>query len=90
MPKRIDANQPAIVADLRDLWFIVHITSDLGRGFGDLVVGDTLTNRVYLFEVKNPEERWKFTKSEAKFHELWRGMIHVVETTEDCLKAMGY
>ena len=36
------------------------------------------------------EERWKLTEAEAKFHELWAGMIHVVETTEDCLRVMGY
>ena len=90
MPKKVDANQPQIVAELRQLWFLVHITSDLGRGFPDLVVGDRRTNRVFLFEVKNPEEAWKLTEREGEFHELWGAMVHVIETTEDALEIMGY
>ena len=90
MPKKVDANQPAIVADLRKLGFLVHVTSDLGRGFGDIVVGDPRRLTIYLFEIKNPEEDWKFTEAEAKFHELWYGMIHAIETAEDALELMGY
>lgn len=88
MPKRIDANQPQIVADLRKLGFLVAVTSDLGRGFPDIVVGDR--GRVFLCEVKNPEERWSLTEKETTFHELWQGMVHVIESTEDALQLMGY
>ena len=90
MPKRIDTNQPQIVADLRRLGFLVHVTSDLGRGFGDIVVGDPRTLTVFLFEVKNPKERWKFTEAETEFHALWHGMVYVIETTEMALGLMGY
>ena len=90
MPKRVDTNQPQIVADLRKLGFLVHVTSDAGRGFGDIVIGDPRRVTIFLFEVKNPEEDWKLTEAEAKFHELWDGMIHVIETTEDALRLMGY
>ena len=90
MPKRIDVNQPQIVADLRRLGFLVHVTSDLGRGFPDIVVGDPRTFTVYLFEIKNPEENWKFTESEIEFHALWHEMVYAIETTEMALGFMGY
>ena len=90
MPKRVDANQPQIVADLRKCGFLVAVTSDVGRGFGDIVIGDPRRLTIFLCEVKNPEERWKLTPSEEKFHELWFGIIHVIETTEDALKLLGY
>lgn len=90
MPKKVDANQPQIAADLRKLGFLVAVTSDLGRGFGDMVVGDPRTLTVFLFEVKNPEERWKLTESEIEFHALWHGMVYVIETTEMALGLMGY
>ncbi|GAF68532.1 unnamed protein product, partial [marine sediment metagenome] len=32
MPKRVDANQPQLVADLRGRGLLVHVTSELGRG----------------------------------------------------------
>ena len=90
MPKRVDTNQPAIVADLRKLGFLVHVTSDLGRGFGDIVVGDPRTLTIYLFEIKKPEEQWTLTPPEIEFHALWHEMIHAIETTEMALGFMGY
>ena len=89
MPKKVDANQPQLVEDLRKLGLLVHVTSDLGRGFPDVVVGDPRTLEIRLCEVKNPEEAWKLTRSEKKFHEAWKGMVHVVETIEDVLALFG-
>lgn len=90
MPKKVDANQPQLVEDLRKLGFLVAVTSDVGRGFGDIVIGDPRKLTIWLCEVKDPEERWKLTESQEKFHELWFGMIHVIETLEDALALMGY
>ena len=89
MPKKVDANQPQIVKDVRKCGLLVHVTSDLGRGFPDTVIGDPRTLKVCLCEVKNPEERWTLTEKETEFHELWRGMVHVVETVEDVLELFG-
>jgi len=86
MPKRIDLNQPTIVAELRQMGFPVCITSDLGKGFPDLVVGGFGT--VFLFEVKNPEEKWTLTEKEQDFHDLWQGMVHIIQTTEDAISVM--
>jgi len=83
MPKRVDANQPAIVAELRQMGYRVAVISDLGRGLPDIIVGGH--GLVFLCEVKNPEEKWSLTPSEREFHELWSGMVHIVETTEDIL-----
>ncbi len=90
MPKKVDANQPQLVADLRRCGLLVHVTSDLGRGFPDIVVGVPWNLKILLCEVKNPEERWKLTEKEEKFHELWNGLIHIIETTEDALRLLGY
>ena len=90
MPKRVDANQSTIVAELRDLGFLVAVTSDLGKGFPDIVVGDPRTGAVFLCEVKNPEYKWDLTEDEGRFHELWTGMVHIIEKTEDALRVMGY
>ena len=90
MPRRVDTNQPQIVADLRKLGFYVAVTSDLGRGFPDIVVGDPRAETVFLCEVKNPEYQWDLTPDEEKFHELWQGLIHIIESTEDALRLMGY
>lgn len=87
MPKRVDANQPQIVAELRDLGFQVFVTSDMGRGFPDIVVGDR--ERVYLFEIKDPTQRWRMTPAEEEFHDLWGELVRVIESTEDALEAMG-
>ena len=90
MPKKVDANQPQIVADLRKCGVLVHITSDLGRGFPDLVAGWPNGECVWLFEVKNPEYKHKLTEAEKEFHDLWKSMVHIIESAEDALRLMGY
>jgi hypothetical protein len=89
MPKRVDANQSQIAGELRQLGFLVFVTSDLGGGFPDLVVGDLATMRVYLFEVKNPARSWTLTPAEEEFHDRWAGLVRVIESTEQALEAMG-
>ncbi len=89
MPKRIDTNQPQIAADLRKLGFLVHITSDLGRGFGDIVVGDPRTLTVYLFEIKNPKQqpcKRKLRENQVKWHAGWRGQVDKIETFEEAVE----
>ncbi len=85
--KRIDENQTKIVGELRQLGFSVAVTSGLGKGFPDIVVGGA--NRNFLFEIKdaakNPSQK-KLTEDEQKFKDNWRGQYNVVETIEDILK----
>jgi len=80
---RIDKNQPDIVDSLRSLGASVLVTSMLGRGAPDIVVG--WRGRNYLFEIKNPNGRRRLTPLEAVFHANWAGQIGVIETVEDAL-----
>lgn len=88
---RVDANQSVLVQQLRGIpGCKVAITSGLGKGFPDIVVGFMRVN--YLFEIKDPVQPpsgRKLTKDEKKFHDQWAGQIAIVETIEDCLAAMG-
>ena len=71
---RIDANQPEIVDALRAIGATVAITSGLGDGFPDLVVGYGLTT--LLMEVKDgkrpPSDR-QLTPDQLKWHGSWAG-----------------
>lgn len=89
MANRIDANQPSIVKDLRNMGYSVLSMADLGDGAPDIVVGRKQRN--WLFEVKDwkqPPSKRKLTAKEKLFHETWRGQINVIETTADAIKIM--
>lgn len=92
---RIDGSQTAIVEALRAAGCSVAITSALGGGFPDLVVGRDdgwINARVFLLEVKDPSQppsKRKLTKAEQKFKDNWCGHYAVVETPEEALRAVG-
>jgi hypothetical protein len=90
--KKIDANQNSIVENLRKIPGIsVCITSSLGNGFVDIVVGVN-DSRNYLIELKDgnkPPSARKLTEEESKFHANWKGQIAVASSLEDCLKIIG-
>ncbi len=87
---RIDDNQPAIVKELRQIpGFSVAITSAVGNGFVDIVVGFKEFNGMY--EIKDPAKepaRRKLTPDEDKFHKAWFGHIAVAETTAEIVRDM--
>jgi hypothetical protein len=84
---RIDANQPDIVGAFRRLGFTVAVTSAVGSGFPDLVVGRRGYN--LLIEIKDgskpPSER-RLTPAQDDFHRDWRGTIHIVESVGDVIR----
>lgn len=84
---KIDANQPAIVQELRDRHVEVAVTSAVGQGFPDLVVSANGVN--LLVELKDPEQKDKrrreLTPDQVKFHDKWRGPIIKAETTKEIL-----
>ena len=89
MPKRVDANQAEIVEALRDIGAGVAVTSDLGNGFADIVVGWQGNN--WLFEIKDfskPPSARRLTPAEKKFHDTWRvhGQIDVITSFDDALQ----
>lgn len=84
---RIDRNQNEIVSALRKLGFSVAITSMLGKGFPDIVVGKN--GRNWLFELKDNEKspsQKKLTIDEEKFFASWRGQVNKVESIDEILK----
>lgn len=84
---KIDDNQKTLVQHLRRCGFSVAVTSALGKGFPDIVVGSS--GRNYLFEIKDPAKcpaRRRLTEDEAEFKTKWRGQYDVIETIDDALR----
>jgi hypothetical protein len=80
--RRVDANQAEIVALLRQLGCIVEVTSDVGRGFPDLVV-KTPKGTVLLVEVKDGSKpKWEtlLTPAELATWARWGESYCVVAT----------
>lgn len=84
---RTDDNQKAIVKALRKLGASVAVTSSMGDGFPDLVVGFRTKN--YLIECKDgkkpPSER-KLTEDQEKFHATWYGTAHVANSVDEAVQ----
>lgn len=89
MPRRAartDANQTAIVQALRKAGALVHSTAQVGSGFPDIVVAHR--KRVWLLEIKDGakvKSAQKLTDDEEKFHQLWKGYVHIVRNPEEAL-----
>lgn len=87
---RVDANQAVIVQALRDIGASVAVTSSLGDGFPDLVVGFRGFN--YLLEVKDgakPLSKRILTDDEQVFFDAWKGNYTIVHTVDNALVAIG-
>jgi hypothetical protein len=88
--RRVDANQAEIVKALRAAGCSVAVTSSLGKGFPDLVVG--YFGRNFLLEVKDgskPPSKRVLTSEEMGFVAAWRGQYDVVEDVNQALRAVG-
>jgi hypothetical protein len=81
MPKRVDANQVAVVAALREYGATVLDMHTLGKGAPDIVVG--YAGRNYLCEIKAPGG--KLTPSERDWHNAWRGTVWVIYTVDQAI-----
>jgi hypothetical protein len=87
---RIDENQPDIVKRLRQLGASVWPTHQLGDGFPDIIVG--IFGKNILFEIKDekkPPSKKKLTKDEKKWHDNWKGQIHVIYNFTDALNVIN-
>ena len=82
---KIDVNQNEIVKQLRQIPGIsVHVTSCLGNGFPDLVVGYKKKYTV-LVELKRPG-KYKLTEKEIEFKESTQCNYIVAQNVNDILK----
>lgn len=81
---RVDENQSDIVNELRKVFGkkSVAVTSNVGDGFGDIVVGASGHN--YIFEIKRDTNE-KLTKAEQDFALAWAGQITTITSAEDAI-----
>lgn len=87
---KIDANQPDIVAALRQIGAHVQSLASVGKGCPDLLVSHR--NRWYLIEVKDPSKppsARMLTEDQVAWHAAARADVHVVLTVEDALRVVG-
>lgn len=82
---KIDANQTELVEALRGIGASVAITSMVGNGFVDTVVGFRGNN--FLIEIKTG--KGKLTSDQVRFHSVWNGQIAIARTIEEALATVG-
>ena len=86
---RIDGNQNQVVKELRQMGCSVAISSAIGKGFPDIVVG--YNGRNYLLELKDPAQppsARKLTPDEKVWHDKWRGSVHIILTAQEAMDMM--
>lgn len=82
--RKIDGNQNEIVKYFRSFDISVAITSALGDGFPDLVLGYRGHN--FLVEIKDGSlspSRQKLTEKEQQFKDGWKGQYKVISSLEE-------
>lgn len=85
--KKVDSNQPEIVAALREAGACVQSIAAIGAGCPDLLVAFRGAN--YLLEVKPPGSERRLTRLEVEWLENWRGQAAVVSSAEQALDIIG-
>jgi hypothetical protein len=84
---KIDANQKAIVETLRRAGCRVAITSMLGKGHPDLMIGYAGT--IVVAELKDgskPKSERRLTQAEQRWHDEWAGYpVFVIESEAGAL-----
>ncbi len=91
MPKRVDANQKEIVDCFRKLGATVAVTSAVGNGFPDVVVG--FKGKNYLIEIKDGSKipsQQKLTSKEKEFHESWFGIVHIIRSVNEAISLIAH
>ncbi len=86
MTSKPDGNQAEIVSTLRTAGASVTVTSMVGGGFVDLVVG--FRGNTYLVECKNPDGRGRnsLTPAEMEWFKAWKGgPAAVVNSPEEAM-----
>lgn len=81
-----DRNQKEIVAALRNAGASVHVLSQVGKGFPDLLIGYLGINM--CAEIKDgeaPKSQRKLTADQEKWHAAWRGSVTVIESVDQAL-----
>lgn len=88
--RKIDDNQTLIVKQLRRCGVSVAITSMVGKGFPDLIVG--VRGKNYLIELKDGAKsasRKQLTPDEKDFHDSWNGQVNKAESFDEIATIIG-
>lgn len=83
---KIDANQPAVIAALRQIGCTVQPLHAVGKGCPDLLVGFIGGN--VLLEIKDgnkPPSARLLTPDQVDWHQMWKGPVAVVKTPEEAI-----
>ena len=84
---KVDANQNAIVAALREARCGVLSLASLGGGVPDTLVWSPYTRSYAVHEVKGPDG--ELTPDQVTFHAAWPGPIVIVRSVDEALAAVG-
>lgn len=76
---RVDVNQRQITKELRAAGFSVAITSQLGKGFPDLVIGYKGVNLMVELKATSKD---KLTPHEVEFRDNWKGQYLIAWSSE--------
>lgn len=82
---KVDQNQKEIVEALRGVGCSVAITSAVGGGFPDIVVG--FRGQSFLLEIKT--RTGKLNQLQVQWHQTWNGQVASVRTIDEALKVVG-
>ena len=86
---KVDANQKEIVEGLRKLGCSVEVTSAVGKGFPDIIVG--LRGKNYLIEIKDGNKcpsQQKLTSDQIEWHDAWRGQKVVCNSLDKAVEVV--
>lgn len=87
---KIDANQPDVVAALRKAGAKVQSLAAVGAGVPDLLV--SFRQELFLLEVKDGTKvpsAQKLTEDQVRWHTAWGAPVHIVNSPEAALRAIG-
>jgi hypothetical protein len=80
-----DSNQKQIIKELRAMGASVEISSMIGNGFGDIIVGFNEIN--YILEIKT--ETGELRDNQVEYHRSWKGTIHTIRSFEEALEIIN-
>lgn len=86
--RRVDANQPEIVAALRSVGCDVLVVSDCSSLGFDVIARHRSTGRMWMIEIKDsakPASKRKLTENEERAKTLFPEQWRMVSSVDDCI-----
>jgi len=87
--KKVDRNQPEIVAALRAVGATVQHLHTIGDGCPDILVGFRGVNVLLeLKDGKNVPSKKQLTADEQNWHKFWFGQVDIAESPEQAINVL--